>query len=67
MNNYKIGLLGNFGRMHGLLSCEVCFFRVSVLRCAADSWSCAQALPLYKNTSVLVGAPPKVRKAITSC
>jgi len=24
----KLGLLGNFGRMHGLLSCEICFFRV---------------------------------------
>jgi len=28
MNNYKIGLLGNFGRMHGLLLREVCFVRV---------------------------------------
>jgi len=28
MNNYKNELLWNFGRMHGLLSCEVCFFRV---------------------------------------
>jgi len=26
MNNYKIGLLGNFGRIDGLLSCEVWFF-----------------------------------------
>jgi len=24
--DYKIGLLGNFGPMHGLLSCEVWFF-----------------------------------------
>jgi len=31
---YKLGLLGNFGRMHGLLSCEVGFFRV--LRHNAD-------------------------------
>jgi len=23
----NLGLMGNFGRMHGLLSCEVCFFR----------------------------------------
>jgi len=29
----------NFGRMHGLLSCEVCFFRV--LRHKADSSLCA--------------------------
>jgi len=28
MSNYKIGLLGNFGLMDGLLSCEVSFFRV---------------------------------------
>jgi len=27
-NNYKIELLGNFRPMHGLLSSEVCFFRV---------------------------------------
>jgi len=25
MNNYKIGVWGNFGQMHGLLFCEVCF------------------------------------------
>jgi len=25
---YKLGLLGNFGCTHGLLSCEICFFRV---------------------------------------
>ena len=24
----SIGLLGNFGRMHGLLSSEICFYRV---------------------------------------
>jgi len=29
--------------MQGLLSCEVCFFRV--LRHKADSWSCAQTSP----------------------
>ena len=34
MNNYKIGLWGTLG-MHGLLLCEVCFFRV--LRHKADS------------------------------
>jgi len=32
---YKLGLLGNLGRMNGLLSCEVCFFRV--LRHKMDS------------------------------
>jgi len=31
--------MGKFGRMYGLLSNEVCFFRV--LRHTADSWSCA--------------------------
>jgi len=41
---YKLGLLGNFGQMHGSFSCEVCFFRV--LRHNADDWSCAQTLPL---------------------
>ena len=29
-NDYKIGFLGNFGQMYGLLSGEACFF--SVLR-----------------------------------
>jgi len=28
MNDYKIGVWGNFGLMHGLLFCEVCFFVV---------------------------------------
>jgi len=37
---YKLGLLGNFGQMCGLLFCEVCFFRV--LRHKADSCSCVQ-------------------------
>jgi len=32
---HKIELLGNFGRIHELLTCEVCFFRV--LRRKADS------------------------------
>jgi len=27
-NDYKIVLLGNFGRMYGLLTSEACFFRV---------------------------------------
>jgi len=40
MSNCKIGLWGSFGRMPGLLSCEVCFFRV--FRHKADRWSCAQ-------------------------
>jgi len=26
-NDYKIGILGNFGRMHGLLTSEACFLR----------------------------------------
>jgi len=25
-SNFKVELMGNFGRMHGLLSCDVCFF-----------------------------------------
>jgi len=28
-NIYKIGFWGNFGRMLGLLSCEVCFYCVA--------------------------------------
>jgi len=48
---YKLGLLGNFGRMHGLFSCEVCFFRV--LRHNADDWSCAQSLPLCASATVV--------------
>jgi len=27
-NDYKIGLLGNFGGMYGLLTSEACFFPV---------------------------------------
>ena len=46
---YKLKLLENIGQMHVLLSCEACFFRV--LRHKADSWSCAQTLPLCKNVS----------------
>jgi len=48
----KLGLWGNFGWMHGLFSCEVCFSRV--LRHKADNWSCAQILPLCKNASAIV-------------
>ena len=48
---YKLGLLGNFGRMYGLLSCEICFFRV--LRHNADDWSCAQTLPLCASAIVV--------------
>jgi len=45
-------VLGNFGRMRGLLSCEVCVFRV--LRHKVNSCSCAQTLPLCKNASPIV-------------
>jgi len=34
-NDYKTGLLGNFGWMYGLLTSEACFFRV--LRHTEDS------------------------------
>ena len=51
-NEYEIGLLGNFGRMYGLLSGEACFYRV--LRHIEYTWSCAQTLSLYKNASALV-------------
>jgi len=32
----KLGLLGKFGRMHGLLSCEICFFVYCVIMRVAD-------------------------------
>jgi len=53
-NGYKIGFLGNFGRMYGLLIGEVLFFRV--LRHTEYIWSCAQTLSLCKNGSALVVA-----------
>jgi len=53
-NDYKIGLLGNFGRMYGLLASEACFF--CVLRRTEYSWSCTQTLSLYQNASALVVA-----------
>ena len=48
---YKLGLLGNFGRTHELLSCEICFFRV--LRHNAGGWSYAQTLPLGASAIVV--------------
>jgi len=33
---YKLELLGNFGWMHGLLSCEACFFVYCVLKQIVD-------------------------------
>jgi len=36
-NDYKIGLLGNFGRMYGLLANEACFFVYCVIQSTADS------------------------------
>jgi len=53
-NDYIIGLLGNLGRMYGLLTSEACFFRV--LHNTEYSWSCAQTVPLNKNASALVVA-----------
>jgi len=38
-NNYKIGLWGNFGKIHGLLSCEVCFFVYCVINRIVDRGS----------------------------
>jgi len=51
-NDYKIGLLGNFGRMYSLLTSEACVFRV--LRRTECNWSRAQFLSLYKNACALV-------------
>jgi len=33
---YKLGILVNFGQMHGLLSCEVFFFLYCVIKRIAD-------------------------------
>jgi len=56
--NSKLGLWGNVGLMHGLLTREVCFSRV--LRHKADSWSCAQTLPLCKKASAIVDTESEI-------
>jgi len=50
----KLGFRGFLGVCVScsVLSGEVCFFRV--LRHAADSWSCDQTWPSYKNASAPV-------------
>jgi len=45
--------------MNGLLSCEVCFFRV--LHYKLDSGSCALTLPLCKNPSDIVVTESEIR------
>jgi len=49
--DYKIGLLGNFGRMYGLLTSEACFFVYCVKQGTVDR---RPALSLNKNASALV-------------
>ena len=57
-NNSKIGLLGNFGRMYGLLSGEVCFFVYCVIQNTVDR---APRRYLYTRLRLRLWLP-KVRK-----
>ena len=49
--------------MHGLLSCEVLFFRV--LQNKRDSWSYAQTLPSYKKAAALAVTKSQKREELS--